>query len=259
MKRLLTSSSLGLLMLLLVAMPVVAGRAWCARDPIVTLDGVEYQLIVSVPEENVPQVNGPLMFEFYSPKGTDTDLVFMDDGFNGYGERIDFKEHDREFAHTFFIGVPRTGSDFDVLVDIYKDGTLIHSEMGTTQGMTTSVPIIDGSLDGRASTSVQLNGVGYELVVNVDPRYLGQVNGDLTVEIHSPHNTTQTYAGEQSGFNGYGQRVDLKIDNNLKSNRLFAKIQRSGNDFPVTLELYRDGALVSSTAGTSNGTWVSER
>lgn len=50
MKRLVTSSSLGLLLLVLFAVPAVAGRAWCARDPIVTLDGVEYQLFVSIPE-----------------------------------------------------------------------------------------------------------------------------------------------------------------------------------------------------------------
>lgn len=185
----------------------------------------------------------------------------MDEGFNGYGERIDFKEHDANFKHTFFVDVPRTGSDFPMLVDVYMNGVLVESVEGTTEGVTLSmpvlsVPLVEDTLDTRASFSTTLDGIDYEMVITADQSYVSQVNGDLTIEVHSPDGTSQKQIGNQAGFNGYGQRVDLKIDNNLDTHKFFARVQRSGSDFPITIDLYKDGQLVTSASGTTNGIWI---
>lgn len=257
MKRLVMSSTLGALALLMLVMPAVAGRAWCMRDPIVKLDGVEYQLLVGIPEENVPQVNGPVLFEFYSPKGTQQELIFMDEGFNGYGERIDFKEHDAGFAHNFFVRVPRTGSDFPVLVEVYKNGTLVDSVIGDTQGFTIGMPIVDVALDNQATFKTRLGDVDYEMVITADQTHLSQVNGDLTIEVYSPKGVSQQRIGSDAGFNGYDQRIEFKEHKNRNEHAFFVKAQRSGSDFPLKVELFKDGQLVGTANGDTNGVRIS--
>lgn len=81
---------LGLLALLVVAMPASAGRAWCARDPIVTIQGTQLQILIAIPEEYVPYVNGPIHVDVRTPDWAPADLLFVDDGYNGYGEFVTF-------------------------------------------------------------------------------------------------------------------------------------------------------------------------
>jgi hypothetical protein len=88
MRRFLASLSLALLALLVVAMPVLAGKNWCMRDPQVKLNGTQLQIWVAIPEEYVKYVNGPIKTTISTPSRVTREIVFTDTGFNGYGEEI---------------------------------------------------------------------------------------------------------------------------------------------------------------------------
>jgi hypothetical protein len=83
---------IGLLALLVFAAPASAGRTWCARDPIVRIQGVELQIWVAVPQEYVPYVNGPIKVNIQTPTWAEGELVFADAGFNGHGEVVTFSD-----------------------------------------------------------------------------------------------------------------------------------------------------------------------
>jgi hypothetical protein len=79
----------GLLAMLVFSMPAGASVRWCHADPIVRVDGVELQFWVAVPEEYVPYVNGAIDIRIRVPKSvTDRQVLFIDKGFNGYGEKV---------------------------------------------------------------------------------------------------------------------------------------------------------------------------
>ena len=92
MRRSLLCLGLVIIATLVLASPASAGRSWCARDPIVSLNGHPVQVWVAIPEEYVPLVNGPIEVEFRTPKGMTRSVVMPDDGFNGYGEVVTFSE-----------------------------------------------------------------------------------------------------------------------------------------------------------------------
>lgn len=60
----------------------------------------------------------------------------------------------------------------------------------------------------------------------------------------------------QSGFNGYGQRVEFKQHDSNTEHAFFVKVQRSGSDFPLEIELFRSGKPVASANGDTNGLWL---
>ncbi len=90
MRRFLFAASMGLLTVLMLASPALAARSWCAKDPIVRLNGADVQIWVAIPEEYVQYVNGPIETKVQIPAAVSHSLVFMDDGFNGYGESLKF-------------------------------------------------------------------------------------------------------------------------------------------------------------------------
>lgn len=137
-----------LVAVLFLALPAQAALKWCKTDPIVRLDGVEYQLIVAVPEENVHQVNGPLHFEVYSPKGSTQELLFTDAGYNGHGETVKMKTHKSKKTHKFFLKVPRTGKDFPVQLQVFENGQLIQTLQGKTGGIWVKVAVQEAGDDG---------------------------------------------------------------------------------------------------------------
>jgi hypothetical protein len=93
-RRLLTAVALGLLATLMLTMPALAGRTWCSKDPIVRLNGEDVQIWVGIPEEFVPSVTGPVQVKVYVPIGVRKRLIYVDEGFNGYGEKVKFTETD---------------------------------------------------------------------------------------------------------------------------------------------------------------------
>lgn len=87
-RTVLTAITLGLLAMLVLAMPALAGRRWCAKDPIVSLNGTQVQMWVAIPEEYVQYVNGPIKMTISTPASVDREVIFLDEGFNGYGEEV---------------------------------------------------------------------------------------------------------------------------------------------------------------------------
>ena len=140
MRRLLASIPLGLLALLLFAMPVGAGVSWCRADPIVRLGDDVYQIIVSVPEHNVKQIDDQLLFEVYSPKSVAQELLYLDAGFNGHGERVDFKRHSKQ-QHTINLDVKHNDDKFPVLVEVYRNGELYQTVEGTSDVIWMHLPL----------------------------------------------------------------------------------------------------------------------
>lgn len=90
MRKMFLATTLGLLAVLMLAAPAMAGRTWCARDPIVRINGHDIQLWVAVPAEYVPLVNGPIDIEILTAQPVDADVLYLDEGFNGYGETVRF-------------------------------------------------------------------------------------------------------------------------------------------------------------------------
>jgi hypothetical protein len=90
MRNVVSSVLLGLLALVLLATPALAGKNWCFRDPVVRLNGTEVQILVAIPDEYVELVNGPAEFEIATPAGVTREVTFTDDGFNGHGEVVTF-------------------------------------------------------------------------------------------------------------------------------------------------------------------------
>jgi hypothetical protein len=93
MRRFSISLTLGVLALMLMALPASAGRSWCARDPIVSLDGTPVQVWVAIPDEFVPYANGPIEVKFKAPKSIkERKVLYTDSGFNGHGEKVSWSD-----------------------------------------------------------------------------------------------------------------------------------------------------------------------
>jgi hypothetical protein len=95
----------------LSAAPAVAGRTWCARDPIVSLNGVPVQIWIAVPQDYVAAVNGPVVVDVQTPARVSRSVVFTDDGFNRHGERV-------TFSNLSDASVAKSGS-FEVRISAY--------------------------------------------------------------------------------------------------------------------------------------------
>ncbi len=104
MRRFGLSLLCSLLAALALAFPAQAGEGWCMSDPIVELDGLRVQILVAIPAEAQPLVDGPIDVEITTPKRVKRHIVFLDAGFNGHGEKV-----------TFSHGGMYSSSDIDVL------------------------------------------------------------------------------------------------------------------------------------------------
>jgi hypothetical protein len=107
MKRLTGSVTLALVALVLLVAPASAGREWCAKDPVVSLNGTVVQILVAVPKEYVPAVNGAIDVRIATPSGVASEVVFLDAGFYGYGETVSFQQSGSSVAAdgTFDAGI----------------------------------------------------------------------------------------------------------------------------------------------------------
>jgi hypothetical protein len=138
MRRVILCLSLALLATLLIATPASAGRAWCARDPIVNLDGHIVQVWVAIPDEYVHLVNGPIDVEFSTPAGVERSVVFTDEGFNGHGERVTFVDNPAvaiEAPNSFPVSIH---------VSVSIDETLANAELSTRSIPMEITVIVDG-------------------------------------------------------------------------------------------------------------------
>src|SRR5688572_29304290 len=92
MKRLFTASALGLLALLVLALPASAGKNWCMRDPIVRIGGTEVQILVAIPAEFEPYVTDAIEVRIRTPRKYTREVLFTDQGFNGHGEEVSWND-----------------------------------------------------------------------------------------------------------------------------------------------------------------------
>ncbi|MDQ3327286.1 MAG: hypothetical protein M3506_02015 [Chloroflexota bacterium] len=90
MKRFPVAALICLLAVLFTSVPADAGVVWCKRDPIVLLDGTTVQILVGIPKQYVPLVNGPVDVRIWHPRSVDHTLLFTDTGFNRHGETVRF-------------------------------------------------------------------------------------------------------------------------------------------------------------------------
>jgi hypothetical protein len=113
-RRHVTAVVLGLLALLVFAVPANAGVSWCRADPIVELNGKRVQIWVAVPEHFVDKVTGPIEVQIYVPSSVSREVVLLDAGFNGYGETVTFTNSGAllpggSFYMTIVVKVPTAG------------------------------------------------------------------------------------------------------------------------------------------------------
>ena len=135
MRRFTLSLTLGLLALLVLATPALAGRTWCAKDPIISLNDTPVQMWVAIPDEYVKYVNGPIRMTIYTPASVDREVVFLDEGFNGYGERVEW-------------------ADLTSTTDSGLVGGLLGGLLGGSQPAQVAA---DGSFDVMVSATVPVN------------------------------------------------------------------------------------------------------
>ena len=105
MRRLTRSAVLAIFAMLLVALPAAAGMEWCEKDPIVRLDGTTVQILVAIPEKYEHLVNGPIDVEIATPAGTKREIILIDAGFNGHGERVRFVDEGRGTKQSLPVGI----------------------------------------------------------------------------------------------------------------------------------------------------------
>ena len=84
----LSAPVIGLMVFLLVAAPAFSARAWCRRDPVFTVASVQVNVVIAIPEEHQPHVNGPLKVILYVPVGVVANVILIDEGFNGLSEEV---------------------------------------------------------------------------------------------------------------------------------------------------------------------------
>lgn len=100
---------------LLKAREAEASVTWCRSDPTVLLNGTRVQVWVAIPQEDQPDVDGPIMVNFKAPWGVTQELIYVDEGFNGHGETVRLTERagriaqDGSFPITVRVKVPVSG------------------------------------------------------------------------------------------------------------------------------------------------------
>lgn len=91
MRSFVKSTLIAMLAVMVLALPARAGLDWCDGDPIVALNGTQVQILVSIPQEYAPLVNGPIRVEVETPRSTSRRVLYTDRGFGGHGEAVKFK------------------------------------------------------------------------------------------------------------------------------------------------------------------------
>ncbi len=91
MRRMLVPLWLGLMAAFMVASPVFAARGWCARDPMVMIDGDIANILAAAPLSATLKVTGPNQLIITVPEGVEAYTVFADPGF-GRGWKITYRE-----------------------------------------------------------------------------------------------------------------------------------------------------------------------
>lgn len=159
MKRLVLAVFPALLIFGLLAMPASAGVQWCRTDPIIAVNGEEVNVWLSIPQQWEAAVNGPSAFTITLPSDVDREVVFMDEGLNGYGETVTFVNSapagDGEFTVSVFADVPLVIDpmplmDVPMLLTIeLPDGQTLNFEGSSQAGVSGSFQMESGAVEPR--------------------------------------------------------------------------------------------------------------
>ncbi len=135
----------------LIVFPAQAGLIWCQGDPVVSLNGTEVQIVVSIPEDKQQLVTGPIEVDIAIPNSVSRELIFTDSGFNGYGETVTFSELNTiELGDLFLtkisarIPVSSRGSNIPVQMTITPSNGKTLTVMGTAN-RTDALVLVQGS------------------------------------------------------------------------------------------------------------------
>lgn len=185
MRRFLFAASMGLLTVLMLASPALAARSWCARDPIVALDGAPVQIWVAIPDEYVEMVNGPIDVKIITPLKTRQDVIYLDpEGFNGHGEVLKFGTND-------MLKKDKDGS-FDALVSVTVP---VDRMMLEKKHHVRSIPLqVTIETDGRLVTYEQNSQVVYD-VVDGTVATIEQTNDGTKIQFHVTPDTQKRGGG----------------------------------------------------------------
>jgi hypothetical protein len=152
MRRFISALVPPIVLFVLVAAPAGAGLQWCPRDPIVSLSGQTIQIWVAIPEDDQAAVTGPIEVQITTPRGVSQEVLFTDEGFNGFGETVEFRERGRLRDDEMNVGLrvrvpydPRMveGRDLPVLLTvILPDGGTLELEGNRGRaGMDFAIPV----------------------------------------------------------------------------------------------------------------------
>jgi hypothetical protein len=119
---------LGLLAMLVAALPANAGVTWCRADPIIEVQGHRVQILVGVPEGYEQYVTGPIHSKIETPSWMTRKLIFTDAGFNGHGETVEWANLSNALRLT--VNVPMNQSALGAGVTVPVEVT-INSPWGT--------------------------------------------------------------------------------------------------------------------------------
>lgn len=152
MRTRLIALAFGLLAVLIFASPASAGWQWCAKDPVVRLNGTQTQIVVAIPVELQTAVTGPIQVDIAVPAGVSRELISTDAGYNGYGESVRFTTDSSlpSAGGTFVIRVRASvpldarangGQPAAMMVAITPENGASRSTVGTTAGVVALAPI----------------------------------------------------------------------------------------------------------------------
>lgn len=131
------------LVLMLVGGPGHASAEieWCRVDPVISVNGTTYNVILSSPYAIFDSATGPTEVVVKVPAGSDYALIATDDGF-GFGETVRFVESSSQNSAgniDISVKVPAK-SPLPVLVEVFVGDQVVATEMGkTNQRMSLSV------------------------------------------------------------------------------------------------------------------------
>ena len=150
-RRLLALAAPLALGLALPVRPAGAGVGWCRVDPSVRLNGTIVNFWISIREEDLPFVDGPVDCRVLTERGVLQELLFLDFGFNGYGEEIRFESMVHEtatpgepFKTSVKVVVPHTkrGAKFPIQLEIVPENGESVVETGNAGATDVSLSIV---------------------------------------------------------------------------------------------------------------------
>ncbi len=153
MRRLSLTTLLSILAVLVLALPANAGWLWCKSDPVISLNGTVVDIVVAIPVDYVPAVNGPTQYEIATPRGVERQLILNDIGYNGHGSEVVFTDgpgivRDNQIDTTVSVYVPIDESTLAEGETVPLEMTITPTNgeqvtvMGTTDGTTVELTII---------------------------------------------------------------------------------------------------------------------